>query len=160
MADWSDWIGREQRADDRLDPALAARWCATFDGSFASEDGARLLERAGHDPWGALEALEGCGLLDLDPGPRLRMLRPLRAFVLEHTEREGCRQELARVLAERGREEVEHARTRAAALRTASTMSLGTVPIVMIAVFGTLAVLFLMIVLIYLYWRNRMARGR
>ena len=31
MADWSDWIGREQRAADRLDPALAARWCATFD---------------------------------------------------------------------------------------------------------------------------------
>ena len=26
-----DWIGREQRAADRLDPALAARWCATFD---------------------------------------------------------------------------------------------------------------------------------
>ncbi|MBX7501427.1 MaoC family dehydratase N-terminal domain-containing protein [Qipengyuania sp. YG27] len=31
MDDWSDWIGREQRAADRLDPALAARWCATFD---------------------------------------------------------------------------------------------------------------------------------
>jgi 3-methylfumaryl-CoA hydratase len=31
MGDWSDWIGREQRAADRLDPALAARWCATFD---------------------------------------------------------------------------------------------------------------------------------
>lgn len=29
--DWSDWIGREQRSADRLDPALAARWCATFD---------------------------------------------------------------------------------------------------------------------------------
>ncbi len=29
--DWSDWLGREQRAADRLDPALAARWCATFD---------------------------------------------------------------------------------------------------------------------------------
>lgn len=28
---WSAWIGREQRATDRLDPALAARWCATFD---------------------------------------------------------------------------------------------------------------------------------
>ena len=31
MSDWQDWIGREQRAADRLDPALAARWCATFD---------------------------------------------------------------------------------------------------------------------------------
>ena len=31
MSDWSDWIGREQRSADRLDPALAARWCATFD---------------------------------------------------------------------------------------------------------------------------------
>jgi 3-methylfumaryl-CoA hydratase len=31
MGEWSDWIGREMRAADRLDPALAARWCATFD---------------------------------------------------------------------------------------------------------------------------------
>ena len=31
MSDWADWIGREQRAADRLDPALAARWYATFD---------------------------------------------------------------------------------------------------------------------------------
>ncbi|WP_370034325.1 FAS1-like dehydratase domain-containing protein [Qipengyuania mesophila] len=31
MGDWSEWIGREQRAADRLDPANAARWCATFD---------------------------------------------------------------------------------------------------------------------------------
>jgi len=31
MADWSNWIGRETRSADRLDPALAARWCATFD---------------------------------------------------------------------------------------------------------------------------------
>ena len=31
MSDWSNWIGREQRSADRLDPALAARWCATFD---------------------------------------------------------------------------------------------------------------------------------
>jgi len=31
MTDWSDWIGREQRAADRLDEALAARWLATFD---------------------------------------------------------------------------------------------------------------------------------
>ncbi len=30
-ADWSDWIGRTQRATDRLAPALAARWTATFD---------------------------------------------------------------------------------------------------------------------------------
>ncbi len=29
--DWSDWIGREQRAADRLGPALAVRWLATFD---------------------------------------------------------------------------------------------------------------------------------
>ncbi|PZT85485.1 MAG: hypothetical protein DI637_12180 [Citromicrobium sp.] len=31
MQDWSNWIGREVRAQDRLDPALATRWCATFD---------------------------------------------------------------------------------------------------------------------------------
>lgn len=31
MGEWSEWIGREMRAADRLDPALAARWCATFD---------------------------------------------------------------------------------------------------------------------------------
>ena len=31
MADWGEWIGREQRAVDRLDPASAARWHATFD---------------------------------------------------------------------------------------------------------------------------------
>ncbi|MEW4449314.1 MaoC family dehydratase N-terminal domain-containing protein [Qipengyuania sp. JC766] len=31
MTDWDSWIGREQRLADRLDPALAARWIATFD---------------------------------------------------------------------------------------------------------------------------------
>lgn len=31
MLGWDAWIGREQRAADRLDAALAARWCATFD---------------------------------------------------------------------------------------------------------------------------------
>ena len=31
MSEWSDWIGREMRSADRLDPALAARWCASFD---------------------------------------------------------------------------------------------------------------------------------
>ncbi len=31
MSDWSDWIGREARAADRLDEALAARWLATLD---------------------------------------------------------------------------------------------------------------------------------
>ena len=31
MTDWADWVGREQRSADLLDPALAARWCATFD---------------------------------------------------------------------------------------------------------------------------------
>ncbi|MBB3034175.1 FAS1-like dehydratase domain-containing protein [Alteriqipengyuania lutimaris] len=33
MADWSDWVGREARAADRLDEALAARWLATLDRS-------------------------------------------------------------------------------------------------------------------------------
>lgn len=28
---WDAWIGREMRQADRLDPALARRWCATFD---------------------------------------------------------------------------------------------------------------------------------
>ncbi|WP_421989469.1 FAS1-like dehydratase domain-containing protein [Qipengyuania sp.] len=31
MADWSDWIGREQRGADELGARLAAQWCATFD---------------------------------------------------------------------------------------------------------------------------------
>ena len=31
MQDFASWIGREQRQADRLDPALAARWLATFD---------------------------------------------------------------------------------------------------------------------------------
>ena len=31
MENFADWIGREQRSTDRLDPALAERWCATFD---------------------------------------------------------------------------------------------------------------------------------
>ena len=31
MSDWDAWIGREQRQTDRLDPALAARFLATFD---------------------------------------------------------------------------------------------------------------------------------
>ncbi|AKM08501.1 FAS1-like dehydratase domain-containing protein [Pelagerythrobacter marensis] len=31
MAEWDAWIGREQHSVDRLDPALAARWSATFD---------------------------------------------------------------------------------------------------------------------------------
>lgn len=31
MADFSDWVGREQRSADRLDEALAARWLATLD---------------------------------------------------------------------------------------------------------------------------------
>lgn len=31
MSEWESWIGREARASDRLDPALARRWCATFD---------------------------------------------------------------------------------------------------------------------------------
>ena len=31
MTDWSAWISREERRSDRLDPALAARWLATFD---------------------------------------------------------------------------------------------------------------------------------
>lgn len=28
---WDDWIGREIHQEDRLDAALARRWCATFD---------------------------------------------------------------------------------------------------------------------------------
>lgn len=31
MSDWQAWIGREQRASDRLGENLAQRWCATFD---------------------------------------------------------------------------------------------------------------------------------
>ena len=31
MGQWDAWIGREQRATDMLDEALAARWLATFD---------------------------------------------------------------------------------------------------------------------------------
>ncbi|MGB3740011.1 MAG: MaoC family dehydratase N-terminal domain-containing protein [Pontixanthobacter sp.] len=31
MTDCSDWIGRQERRTDRIDPALATRWLATFD---------------------------------------------------------------------------------------------------------------------------------
>ncbi len=31
MSDWDTWIGRELRQEGQLDPALARRWCATFD---------------------------------------------------------------------------------------------------------------------------------
>jgi 3-methylfumaryl-CoA hydratase len=31
MADWQDWIGRSETAQDWVDPALIARWCATLD---------------------------------------------------------------------------------------------------------------------------------
>jgi 3-methylfumaryl-CoA hydratase len=31
VTDWANWVGREERRRDRLDPALAARWLATFD---------------------------------------------------------------------------------------------------------------------------------
>lgn len=31
MSQWTPWIGRELRQSDTLDPALARRWCATFD---------------------------------------------------------------------------------------------------------------------------------
>lgn len=31
MSQWAAWIGREMRQRDRLDPALARRWCAAFD---------------------------------------------------------------------------------------------------------------------------------
>lgn len=37
---WDGWIGREARQEDRLDPALARRWCASFDR--ALPDGAAL----------------------------------------------------------------------------------------------------------------------
>ena len=31
MVDWQAWIGRSEERHDRVDPALAARWLATFD---------------------------------------------------------------------------------------------------------------------------------
>jgi 3-methylfumaryl-CoA hydratase len=31
MSEWGDWVGREEQREDRLDPGLARRWCATFD---------------------------------------------------------------------------------------------------------------------------------
>lgn len=31
MSDWQNWVGREERRSDVLDPALASRWLATFD---------------------------------------------------------------------------------------------------------------------------------
>ena len=31
MNEWSAWVGREERRTDRVDPACAARWLATFD---------------------------------------------------------------------------------------------------------------------------------
>ena len=37
MTDWSAWIGREQRRDDRIDPAAYARWLATIDREAVAE---------------------------------------------------------------------------------------------------------------------------
>lgn len=31
MSGWNEWVGREERREERLDAALARRWCATFD---------------------------------------------------------------------------------------------------------------------------------
>ncbi len=31
MSGWQDWIGREERRSDRIDPGQFARWCATLD---------------------------------------------------------------------------------------------------------------------------------
>jgi len=31
MGEWDVWIGREERRDDRVDPHMVARWCATLD---------------------------------------------------------------------------------------------------------------------------------
>lgn len=31
MGEWDTWIGRAQRCEDRIDPGLVARWCATLD---------------------------------------------------------------------------------------------------------------------------------
>lgn len=39
VGEWDDWIAREERRSDTLDPALAARWLATFDRA-APADGA------------------------------------------------------------------------------------------------------------------------
>ncbi len=36
MSEWDAWIGRTMRATDRLDGALARRWCATFDRALPS----------------------------------------------------------------------------------------------------------------------------
>lgn len=45
MTDFSAWIGRETRAEDRLDEALAARWLATFD---LSSPRARIMPQGIH----------------------------------------------------------------------------------------------------------------
>ena len=39
MGTWQDWIGREERREDRVDPGHFARWCATLDRA-APEGGA------------------------------------------------------------------------------------------------------------------------
>ena len=31
MGDWQAWVGREEQRNDQVDPALSARWLATFD---------------------------------------------------------------------------------------------------------------------------------
>jgi len=44
MGKWDAWIGREQRAKDRLDEGLAGRWLATFD----LDQGAAILPQGIH----------------------------------------------------------------------------------------------------------------
>ena len=31
MSDWSGWIGREERREDRIEPGAVRRWLATLD---------------------------------------------------------------------------------------------------------------------------------
>jgi 3-methylfumaryl-CoA hydratase len=45
MTEWNDWIGREERREDRVDPAQVARWCATLD---RQEDAAGLAPQGLH----------------------------------------------------------------------------------------------------------------
>lgn len=37
MTEWDAWLGREERRDDRVDPALVTRWCATLDRTGAQD---------------------------------------------------------------------------------------------------------------------------
>ncbi len=73
---------------DDLDPATqrAFRWCGAFEHGFDRDAALAVLGAHADD---ALEELVDRSLLTLEPGPRFRLLRPLRTFARGLLDQEG-----------------------------------------------------------------------